>query len=110
MKDTIKRPDIPLGVRAYRSLFSGPTAGVLFAALSARAGPKVVDRLLPGLGSGWPAVVGSAVVGFGAGFTSQRMASWTRMELVRKLLSYKEWMFHPTATKTKVILSFQTNP
>ena len=57
-------------------------------------------------------VLGSAVLGFGAGYGAMSMVQWLRWRAIKWLLAYHGWMFNQKAKSTVVsalFLLFQYN-
>ena len=100
----IKDPSVGPTFRTIRTLFHGNTVGVLGAAVTAhlslrlfRSGrvPLPADKHIFG-------ALGAAFLGYGIGYGSMSAVQWVRWRMIQMLLEYRDWMYYPKATSTKV--------
>ncbi|ELU18942.1 hypothetical protein CAPTEDRAFT_226727 [Capitella teleta] len=71
------------------------------AAIGVKYGKEPLARLFPDQLTDWRAVGAAAVLGATAGLWTLLGARDARRRLIRRLLTYKGYLFHPTSTKTK---------
>lgn len=94
-----------LGARALTVALSRPVSGLVGAAVAVRLTPRVLRAL--GLEfesdlSQWAVRIGGGGVGFALGYGYMSVLHWLRWRLLRVLLSYQGWLYHPKATSTTV--------
>ena len=106
-KGIFKDPTVHTSTALYRMMFSRTTGGVVTSAMAVRwLAPYIQSTASPLLmqvvQKKWQAMVGSAVVGFGLGYSLVCSLNWARLRAIAALLDYKGWMFNQKAMSTKV--------
>lgn len=101
-KQGVKDPSPTTASKALSAVFNPVVFGGTGAAIAAKWGTKHLVKLLPVEVPQWQATGATALLGFSAGAWSLVVAKALRRRLIKKLLTYKGFMFHPKSTKTKV--------